>query len=599
LIKPSSEFLSRYLEAKAKGIDTARCFLRDHWPHLNDLSLFTRLSADWDFLDSSRPVRIAFAGSGHRAEIAQAVRWYLDLMGIPTETYLCPVGVLLPELLNPGGELRRFSPDFLWIFSHARDLDPMAGRGLFPEGEPEASMEERIRSAWSLARSELGCEVIQNTFEPLPLMSLDQPSIIRELNSRLRSTAPDGVRFFDLAKVAEGWGHLRWTEDRLWLSMGVAVHPSALPHLAMAAAGFVAALLNKQKKCIILDLDNTLWGGEAGDLDPNELAVGQGSSIGVAFALFQRRLLELKRNGLLLAICSKNRPERVREVFRLRPDMPLHYEDFSSVEASFDSDKAKMIEKIIERLGLRTDAFMFIDDNPAEREWVRHQLPDLSVPDWPLNPEDYRAWLDQFNLESNRPSTAEDSIRAQHYMWEEARDKVKATYASIDDYLVSLDMRASLFEIGEAEVSRASQLLGRTNQFNLSGEVWTESRLRSWMARPESLCLGASLEDRFGPYGMVSVMLGRLEGGIVLVDQWVVSCRVFARRFEEAMFGEFSLRNGSARKLRLGFRSSGKNHLVATFLEGLGFSLPSPTSCFELELPLRREVTYPIHWSHK
>jgi FkbH-like protein len=461
------------------------------------------------------------------------------------------------------------------------------------------------QQVWSLARSRGISRILQIGYDWTGPGALGQHlgsrqrdgdvALVRQLNDALRSELPRGAYFVDLEQVSGELGRkyfydlrqYRWTKQP-FSSLG-------LVELARAVSAGLRALSSGSKKVLVLDLDNTLWGGVVGEIGPRNVRLG-GDAEGEAYQAFQRHLKALSQRGVLLAIASKNNPADAREPFELHGEMALSLADFAAFEASWEP-KSEMLRKLAARLRLGLDSFVFFDDNPAEREHIRQTLPEVEVIDVPLEPAEYTRALERSLWFESVSLTVEDRTRTEQYAAERARSESLAS-ASMEDYLTSLQMRATVRAIDEADLPRVVQLLGKTNQFNLTTRRHGEEQVRRMLAEPGALGLTVRMADRYGDSGLVACVLALPEPDVraLRIDTWLMSCRVIGRTLEH-----LTLRELASHATRLGYRRligeyipTAKNQLVARLYEDLGFSADSrgvavgEPSRFAVELPLSK-----------
>jgi FkbH-like protein len=297
-------------------------------------------------------------------------------------------------------------------------------------------------------------------------------------------------------------------------------------------ASLLRAVFGRSRKVAVLDLDNTLWGGQVGDVGPGGIHLGQGSGEGESYLAFQRYLKELQRRGILLAVCSKNSEEMARGPFEQREDMVLKLGDFACFVANYES-KADNLRTIADRLCLKLDSFVFIDDNPAERAVVRRCLPEVAVPDMPADPASYIDAVARHRFFETTSLTREDSARARYYSAESQRRDLASKATDADGFLKSLDMRMAVGPIDELNLERATQLLNKSNQFNLTTRRYTVAQVREMTKSPEWRTLTFRLADNLGDNGLISVVLLRRDEDALVIDTWVMSCRVLLRGVEQ------------------------------------------------------------------
>jgi len=321
----------------------------------------------------------------------------------------------------------------------------------------------------------------------------------------------------------------------------------------------------------VLDLDNTLWGGVIGDDGLDGIRLGTGPE-GEAFVAFQAYLQALGRRGIVLAVSSKNDPKNAAEPFEKHPDMRLRLGDIAVFRANWDN-KPDNIREIARTLNLGLDAFVFIDDNPAEREMVRQLLPMVEVPELAADPADYIASLATQNLFEATLYSAEDGERARLYRENAERDASSRTAADLSSYLANLAMRAAVGPVDAFTLPRMAQLINKSNQFHLTGTRYAEAELAALAADPAATMLWFRLADRFGDNGLISVVILKQAGDGLEIDTWVMSCRVLGRTMEEFIANEIravAQARGCARILG-SYHPSAKNGLVAGLYARLGF----------------------------
>ncbi|EPR15017.1 hypothetical protein M527_26930 [Sphingobium indicum IP26] len=340
---------------------------------------------------------------------------------------------------------------------------------------------------------------------------------------------------------------------------------------AVFAHALVGAL-GAARKCLVLDLDNSLWGGVAGEDGPHGIRVGRGDMVGEAFRAFQLRIKALKERGILLALCSKNNPEDVEEVFRLRDDMPLQLSDMAATAIGWDSKYAG-IGKIARQLNIGLDALVFLDDNAAEIAAVRQYCPEVHAVLLPSDPSDYVDILDALPWFEKSRLTAEDRARTEHYALAARRDGLCASCDPMD-YLRDLDMRAAVRDAGPADLLRVHQLFNKTNQFNLTTARPTMGEVEAMMTDPAWQLIVADLRDRFGQLGTVGICALRREGAALHIGHFLMSCRAMGRGLEHAMMNEVKRRflESDAASLHGTYVPTAKNGPVRGFFDDQGFA---------------------------
>jgi len=348
-----------------------------------------------------------------------------------------------------------------------------------------------------------------------------------------------------------------------------------LPAIAFNSISILQSLNGKSKKCLILDLDNTTWGGIIGDDGIENIRVGN-LGIGKAFSELQLWAKQLKERGIILAVCSKNDEETAKEPFISHPEMVLKLDDISVFIANWEN-KAGNIKQIQEVLNIGMDSMVFIDDSKFERELVRQLLPDLVVPEMPEDPAEYLNFLQNLNLFEVNSFSAEDAERTKLYQEEFKRKSLQKTHLSEDDYLKNLGLKMTVSELTEYNLPRVAQLIQRSNQFNLRTQRYNVDELREFVREGKGVCYAYTLSDKFGDYGLISVVMVALNGNEALIDNWVMSCRVLNRGAENCITqhvaSELALRGISI--LKGEYIPSAKNKIVLNLYRDLGFNQTS------------------------
>ena len=354
-------------------------------------------------------------------------------------------------------------------------------------------------------------------------------------------------------------------------------------------ARLLASVQGRAAKCLVLDLDNTLWGGVVGDDGIAGIRIGQGSAEGEAFAALQRYALELKRRGVLLAVCSKNEYANALEPFEKHPDMVLRPDDIACFMANW-ANKADNLRQIAATLNLALDALVFVDDNPMERDLVRRELPQVAVPEVPDDPALVAQCLADAGYFESLGLTSEDRDRTALYRTNGARAALRETATDLPAYLASLEMRLRWRRFDELGATRVVQLINKTNQFNLTTRRHGEDMVRTVRADPRARGLQFRLLDRFGDNGLIAVVIllahdsplapPGLQEGDALIDTWLMSCRVLGRGVEAATLEVLvtTARELGARRLVGEYRPTTKNALVRDHYAQLGFATEAASS---------------------
>jgi FkbH-like protein len=401
-------------------------------------------------------------------------------------------------------------------------------------------------------------------------------SLVDEANRAVVGLADaSGGYLLDVASLAERIGLDQWFDPVHWLAHKLPFAPACNAAYADLLGRLLGAIRGKGRKCLVLDLDNTCWGGVIGDDGLEGIKVGQGSATGEAFLAVQQMATELHGRGVVLAVCSKNDEDAARRPFREHPDMLLKESHLAVFQANWD-DKASNLEAIAAALNIGLDALVLLDDNPAERAQVRAALPMVAAPELPNDPAWYPWILSAAGYFEAVAFSDEDRLRASSYASDAGRAEVKANARDLGDYLASLAMTLELKPFDEHGRHRIAQLINKTNQFNLTTRRYTEAEVAAAQADPDVFTLQARLSDRFGDLGMIGVIIARPlveEDDLAWeIDTWLMSCRVLGRRVEEGMLAALvqAARAAGAGRLIGVYRPTAKNGMVADFYPRLG-----------------------------
>jgi FkbH-like protein len=395
------------------------------------------------------------------------------------------------------------------------------------------------------------------------------------LNARIAEEARTRAHVLinDVEAVASWMGRRHWFDDRLWDLAKSFCALDQLPHVAANIARIICSLRGRVVKCVVLDLDNTLWGGVIGDDGVAGIKLNAHGD-GEAFYRLQAFLKELLKRGVLLAVASKNEMENALTPFESHPEMLLKREDISVFLANWN-DKAENIRAIRETLNIGLDSMLFLDDNPFERNLVRGILPEVIVPELPEDPADYVRALCELNLFETASFSAEDARRVELYREEAARRTEQARFADADAFLESLGMQMEVGRFDRFHLPRIAQLIQRSNQFNLTTHRYTEAECEAIMNDRAVLPLYARLSDRLGDHGLIGVIVLSPEGEEIVIRDWLMSCRVLARGVEQHLMNlvvEEAQRRGCTRVSGEYIRTA-KNGMVSEFFAQFGFTM--------------------------
>ncbi len=542
-------------------------------------------------------IRLALLGSSTLSHLLPGIRLAALRRGFLFDIYVGPYGLYRQELADTHSGLYSFRPD---VVCFAFDAQHLAGG---ENASPEAAL-SNLRHCWQLAKGSLGCRaVLQQSLLPrFPALlgnnedrlRSSPAAIVAEVNHELRAAATaEGVTLLSVDLWAAEDGLANWFDASLWYQAKQEIHPRASVLYGDQVGRLIAALWGRSAKCLVLDLDNTLWGGVIGDDGLEGIVLGQGSPAGEAYVAFGRYAKQMSERGVLLAVCSKNDEANALEPFDKHPEMVLRRKDIACFVANW-TDKATNLRAIADQLNIGLDSLVFVDDNPAERRLVRAELPMVAVPEMPEDPADYARTVADAGYFEAVDLTAEDRERTDLYRANAQREAARAASTDIGAFLDGLGMELYASSFDTAGLKRITQLMNKTNQFNLTTKRHTEADILGIMRNEEAATLQLRLTDVHGDNGMIGLTVGYRKGRVLEIDTWLMSCRVLGRGVEAAtlnLLGEQAAAMGCTSLLGE-YRPTAKNGMVRDHYQQLGFTLLTSaddgTTRWELSLPAYR-----------
>lgn len=527
--------------------------------------------------------KIAILGGSTTRDIRDILELFLLNYGIRPCFYESEYNQYYADGMFPNPALEEFHPDILYIHTSNRNIEQ------YPSLEDDRTLVtqklqaeyERFRALWEHLHAVYGCPVIQNNFEP-PLYRLlgnrdasdhrGRWNYIQRLNQMFYEYADTHQDFYihDICYEAADYGLERWSDPFYWNMYKYAMCVPAIPYTAFQLARIIKSIFGRNKKVLNLDLDNTLWGGVIGDDGPENIEIGQETSLGQTYAEFQDYLKQHKKLGVLLSVNSKNNEETALSGLE-RADSVLKREDFVAFRANWEP-KSHNLYATAEELKLLPESFVFVDDNPAEREIVRQEVPGAAVPEI-TKVEEYIRVLDRSGFFEVTNFSEDDLKRNEMYLANEQRNRMQKNFSDYGDYLRSLEMKAQIGAFDPAYFSRIAQLTNKSNQFNLTTHRYSQSEIEQIAADPQYLTLCGRLEDKFGDNGVVSIVIGRKEKDVLHIELWLMSCRVLKRGMEYAMMDTLvkQCRDYGIRQIYGYFYPTAKNAMVKDFYALQGF----------------------------
>ena len=516
--------------------------------------------------------KIAVLGGYNTKFLCPLIRWQLFHRGINSEILESDYGLFEQLIFSEDQQLKKFAPDVVYFCVGQEHLNL---NNLSAE-------KERWCTLWEKTNQWLKCDILQNScVEPMHLafqnfeyqFSKSLGFQVRKLNQQLFESAPSYVKFCDIDALSANIGRRQWRDEKLYDVSKVPVAFSFLPNYAENVAGVLGAIFGKSKKCLVLDLDNTLWGGIVGDDGWENLKISNDNPTGESFYRFQKFILELKNRGVILAVCSKNEESVAKEVFQ-KKNMVLKLEDMSAFRANWDP-KSENIRAIAKELNIALDYIVFVDDNTVECEQVKGSLSAVEVLLLPKDSSQYVAALSCKNYFETVGVTEEDLQKTEQYLANRQREELGAQVTNFSDFLGQLKMTAECAPFDAANLMRITQLINKTNQFNLTTRRYTEAQLSEIMKDSQWVTRFLKLKDKFGDNGLVANVMAKIHANTLEIDTWLMSCRVLKRGVEDFLMREM-VREAKSRNMQAlvgHFSPTEKNMMVREFFSGFGFTL--------------------------
>ena len=535
--------------------------------------------------DNFIDVKIFVASGTTTDEIIKILEVFLLNAGLKPEFLQGNYGLFYEDLIFENKDLKDFNPDLIYVHTSFKNLKniPKVSDNISDINQKLNDEFCNFKDIWEKIGENYGCPVIQNNFEMPPqriLGNLDSThsngltNYINNLNVKFSRHAneDDNLYLNDINYLSAFHGIENWFSMKEWYRSKHSVSLRYIPYLSYNIANIISALYGKSKKGLVLDLDNTLWGGVIGDDGVSEIKIGNGSPVSEAYLDFQKYIKELHSRGIMLSIASKNDMKNALEGLN-HPEGALSEKDFISIKANW-SDKAGNIQEISKELNIHNDALVFIDDNPAERDLVKQFLPEINVLNVTDDISDYIDILDKSGFFEVTSISKDDINRNSTFEANKQRAKFEKKAVNYQEYLKSLEMKSVIKESKGEQIERISQLINKTNQFNLTTFRHTVAEVTKFIESKDSIVIYGTLDDRFGENGIISVMVCNVFPEEIEIHIWVMSCRVFKRDMEFAMFDKLvDIAKKMNKKIIRGiFIPTKKNQLVSDLYETLGFT---------------------------
>lgn len=527
--------------------------------------------------------RIAVLGGSTTSDIVKTMELFLLNNGIAPVFYESEYAQYFQDAMFPGEELLEFKPDIVFIHTSQRNITN------YPElSDSKETVDEKFNSElnkykamWASIKEKFKCPIIQNNFE-MPLFRLlgnrdafdihGRVNFVTRLNMAFYEYARENESFYinDLNFISADYGLRNFSDPSYWNMYKYAMCFDAIPYFAFNIANIIKAVFGKNKKAIALDLDNTLWGGVVGDDGVDGIEIGQETGVSQSYYEFQSYLKQVKSMGIVLTVCSKNDHENAIAGLN-HPEGVLKPDDFIIIKANWEN-KDRNIHETASELNILPDSIVFADDNPAERAIVRANVPGAAVPEME-GVENYIFNIDRGGYFEAATFSEDDLKRNEMYKNNAQRNAQMASFGDYGEYLKSLDMHATIDSFIPVYLARITQLTNKSNQFNVTTKRYTESEIEEVYNSENYIDLYGKLTDKFGDNGVVSVVIGKINGDVLDIDLWIMSCRVLKRDMEFAMLDRVVERakERNLKKICGYYYPTAKNNMVRELFGTFGF----------------------------
>jgi len=488
------------------------------------------------------------------------------------------------EAINISKKLKSFNPDIIYIHTTNKNIET------FPRvKDSDAKISkllkqniEKFHNIWKSLTKEFNCTIIQNNFEFLNYSSLGnldssknygKINFINQLNAALYKKIQNfnNIIINDINLISSRFGLKKWQDDTLYFNYKYALSFDAIQVLAYSISRIILSLLGKSKKCLVVDFDNTIWGGIIGEVGEKNIEIGNDSPRGEIFLRFQKYLLDLTSIGVILAGCTKNEYKVAASGLKNK-NCIIKENNFAVIQANW-KNKAENIRIISKKLNIGLDSIVFVDDSKFERESVKTQLPMVAVPEIGKDPENFIHNLDILNYFEKSILSKEDLKRSYYYENNFKREQIKTKYKDYKEYLKSLKMKSLFKNFNKYNMTRVTQLINKTNQFNLTMKRMSEKDVLKISNDKNYLTISANLEDKFGDNGIVIILIAEIKKKKLEIKSWLMSCRVFNRNLEIALFDQLIIlcKKKGIENIHGSFIPGDKNNIVKNFYASLNF----------------------------
>ncbi len=537
------------------------------------------LSEDTTFINKN----IAVLGGSTTDDIVSIMELFLLSNGIKPKFYQSEFGQFWQDAMFGNEELDDFNPDIIYIHTSGRNIINYPNVKMVPDEVNDMLSEqyEYFEQMWEALSKKFGCSIIQNNFE-MPFYRLlgnkdaydihGRTNYLNRLNNMFYEYAANHNNFFinDINYLSASYGLEKWSDTFFWHMYKYALAVPAIPELSFSVSNIIKSIYGKNKKALVLDLDNTMWGGVVGDDGVEGIHIGKETSMGQVYYEFQEYAKQHKDLGVILCVNSKNDHDNAIDGLN-HPEGCLKPNDFIVIKANWENKDRNIIE-IADELNILPESLVFVDDNPAERGIVEAQVEGIAVPEID-KPENYIRIIDRNGYFEVTNFSEDDIKRNEMYAANAQREKLNKRFENYEEYLMSLDMNAQIKQFENIYLPRITQLTNKSNQFNLTTRRYQEQEIKDVMESDAHIALYGKLSDKFGDNGIISVIIGRRDKDVLHMELWLMSCRVLKRGMEAAMMDDV-IRRASERGIKkvIGYYyKTAKNNMVRDFYSQFGF----------------------------
>lgn len=596
-ILPAKEAIDQAIAAGEAA--AARALLQSLWNSQPTSAIAPFIVARFERLRGNRqmalvPCKLALLRSFTVEPLVPLVRAVAFIGGIDLDVRVGDFNAFAQEIIDPNSWVGSFGPDAAILAVQTRDVAPVLWSGFADCSAQQVEFHVdqvvgQFRQLITSFRSRSSAHLIVHNLQTPPNSSqgildaqsaMSQSMAIAQINAQLIGIAArsKNVYLLDYDRLIARRGADHFEDLRKWLMARLPVAAGELLSVVKEWVRFLHPITGRVCKCLVVDLDNTLWGGVIGEDGIDGIRLDAGQS-GFAYQSLQRAMLDLHRRGIILAIASKNNPAEAREAIEKHPGMILRPEHFAAMRINWN-DKAASLREIAAELNIGIDSLAFLDDNAVEREWVQNQLPEVTVIDLADDPLGYAAALRDSPVFERLSLTDEDRQRGQMYAQERMREEMQSSAASLEEFYRSLGMTVEIAPVTPATLARAAQLTQKTNQFNLTTRRYTEQQIQDFISDPDHRVCTIKVKDRLGDSGLVGVAITHDRSGVTEIDTLLLSCRVIGRTIETSLLAHLAheARNRGSRILTGWYLPTKKNLPCRDFYQSQGFRAAEQSS---------------------